>query len=117
MSKQPVAETPRGKLPTGVVPGSWSHLPLQRSAEGGSSPHGKSRPSAPRAARSHSASVGRRRPAHAQYSRASAQVTFTTGWRETSTPARPSGGGGGARPVAAQKARYWAQVTSYLPIQ
>src|SRR6185312_6073153 len=36
--------------------------------------------SPPRAARSHSASVGRRLPAHLQWATASTQATWTTGW-------------------------------------
>ena len=42
-------------------------------------PHGNRRPSSPRAAFSHSASVGNRLPAHAQYAAASCQLTCVTG--------------------------------------
>ena len=45
----------------------------------GSSPHGYFRASVPRAARSHSASVGKRNPAQAQNAAASHQLTPTTG--------------------------------------
>ena len=56
-----------------------------------SSPQGYSRPSVPRAAFSHSASVGRRPPAKRQKACASAQVTFATG-RRSSRLASAAGG-------------------------
>ena len=46
----------------------------------GSFPHGKIRPSPPRASFSHSASVGSRLPAHRQKASASYQLTLITGW-------------------------------------
>src|SRR5262245_23229238 len=57
-----------------------------RSGDGGSSPQGHVRPSSPRAARSHSASDGRRPPAHAQNAAASSHDTYVTG-----CPSRPAG--------------------------
>src|SRR5215207_8197130 len=60
MSRQPAGLAPPGYAPTGVVPAT----PLSRvlaSAASHARPHGKARPSLPRAARSHSASDGRRK--------------------------------------------------------
>ncbi len=56
----------------------------------------RSRP--PRAARSHSASVGRRLPAQRAYASASRQETCTTGWSERSSMVEP--GSSGDRQVA-----------------
>ena len=59
-----------------------------------SSPHGNALASSPpRAARSHSASVGSRVAAHALYATASFQETWTTGWstRPSSVESGPSG--------------------------
>ena len=71
-----------------------------------SSPHGYVRASVPRAAFSHSASVGSRPPAQAQNADASSQSTNVTGW---------SGGagqcGGAAAPVSATKRSYCSFVT------
>ena len=55
-------------------------------------PHGCLRPSIPRAARSHSASVGKRPPAHAQYAAASYQLTQPpAGWdAATALPTFPA---------------------------
>ena len=60
-----------------------------------SAPHGERLPSRPpRAAYSHSASVGSRPPAHAQYAAASFHDTCTTGWSHRSS--RPSAAPRGA---------------------
>ena len=75
-----------GNVPTGDVP-RWprhGNSPTQRFARRGSSssPHAKAAPSSPpRAAYSHSASVGSVAPAHAAYASASSGVTCVTGWR------------------------------------
>src|SRR5438093_5928650 len=70
-------------MPTGKSPplyGLPEDLPKFARAEVGSSlPQGYLRPSVPRAAFSHSASVGKRLPAHVQYARASSQDTYATG--------------------------------------
>ncbi len=55
-------------------------LLLTSQLSGASSPQGNRRPSEPSAANSHSASLGRRLPAHSQYSRAWNQVTPAAGW-------------------------------------
>ncbi len=75
----PYGLAPSGKAPTGVVskgPESW----LFRREESNSLPHGKARASAPRAAFSHSSSVGKRhrvpvrRDSHFAYATASARL-------------------------------------------
>src|SRR5512140_3843021 len=53
---------------------------FSRLALGSWSPHGYIRPSLPRAAYSHSASVGNRFPAHVQYATAWFQSTQLIGW-------------------------------------
>src|SRR5437016_418112 len=79
MSWAPYGLTPPGYEPTGaVLPTLLSKLFAR--LESHCSPLGYSRPSTPRAAFSHSASVGNRWPAHWQYALASCQVTPTTGW-------------------------------------
>src|SRR5215218_10280982 len=72
----------------------WKLLHCGRSSANGSSPQTYFFPaSPPRAANSHSASVGSRLPAHWAYATASSQETWTTGW--SSRPSRllpgPSG--------------------------
>src|SRR5262249_24802151 len=75
----------------------------------------------PRAARSHSASVGsRQRPPHSAASQsanatASCQLTPTTGWSAPSKPRLPHHGGGGAS-VAHKNAENSAFVTGVRPI-
>ena len=73
--------------------------------DGGSLPHGCMRSGCPpRAAYSHSASEGRRPPAHAQYARASSQETFTTGWSSFVQPSLKRGASGSSVPAAFEKA-------------
>ena len=57
---------------------------VARVVSGGSSPHGQSRSSPPRAAASHSTSVGSRTPFAAQNASASSRETYVTG-----TPSSP----------------------------
>ncbi len=71
-----------------------------------SSPHGYVRASVPRAAFSHSASVGSRPPAQAQKADASSQSTNVTGWSAGAGQC-----GGAAAPVSATKRSYCAFVT------
>src|SRR5687768_7886143 len=97
MSKLPAALAPLGYAPAGVVPARPLSRVLAR-ALSHAAPQGRARPSIPRAARAHSASVGRRKtederprdaPAasssfvavvsHSQNSFASFQLTSTTG--------------------------------------
>src|SRR5512137_1463223 len=79
------------------------------------SPHGYFSPSLPpRAAYSHSASVGRRPPAHLQYATASAQVTVWTG---SSSPCSEGGEERIPRRVASAKRRYCATVTGVIIIR
>src|SRR6476661_7355423 len=80
MSSRPNSlERELGKRPTGDVrPTSASRLLQMRSFH--SSPQGYLHPSAPRAAASHSNSVGNRPPAHAAKACASQNETATTGW-------------------------------------
>src|SRR5689334_9622953 len=75
-SKIPVGVAPFGWVPTSQVP-SFSPMRFQHrsSTFGASAPHGYRRLSSPRAARSHSASVGRRLPAKAQNAFAAAKST------------------------------------------
>src|SRR5436309_2831885 len=61
MSCRPYGPPASGNIPTGVV-SPTNMLWLQLSGVGGVSPHTYMRPSVPRAAFSHSASVGRRVP-------------------------------------------------------
>ena len=68
-------------------------------------PTGSGAPSRPpRAAFSHSASVGSRAPAHAANAAASSHETPTTGWSGASKPGARQNAGGGA-PVAAEPGR------------
>src|SRR4029450_12361550 len=81
---------------------------------GRSSPHGKRRFSRPpRAAFSHSASVGSRAPAHTANAAASVHDRPTTGWRGSVKPASVQKGGGAA-PVAARNAAKSALVGAVL---
>src|SRR5581483_6114589 len=96
-----------GNRPTGAVRGNpssavflcgnspWKMLHRHTPpAPGGSSPQTYGlRSSPPRAANSHSASVGSRFPAHLQYASASCQQTWTTGW--SSRPLRSLSGPSG----------------------
>src|SRR3569833_2659735 len=78
--------------PTGATPSSQSSLsPVLVRFASHSLPQGNSRPFSPRAAFSHSASVGRRCPRHVQKAFASFQLTPVTGNCSMSL-----GGGGGA---------------------
>src|SRR5438034_1290428 len=78
ISRSPSEVLPFGNKPTGVgCPTALSKF--AREASGGALPQGYLRPSGPLAARSHSASVGNRPPAHAQNAAASNQLTPTTG--------------------------------------
>ena len=69
---------PFGKPPTGRR-SFHPALKCARSLSGGSFPHGYFLPSVPRAAFSHSASVGKRLPSHAQYATAPYHEASTTG--------------------------------------
>src|SRR5439155_14266647 len=85
-----------------------------------SSPQGNFRPKGPRAAFSHSASVGTARPAHSQNAVASSKLTWTTGCfpRGSGMRSQKKGTrGGGTRFVAATNARYSSQVVEHRPIQ
>src|SRR5829696_10478260 len=92
MPSTPYALAPAGYAPTlAARNASWSRLAF--SGFGGSSPHGKSLPvplvGSQEAAFSHSASVGRRLPAHRAYASASYHETCTTGalgFRDSSKP-------------------------------
>src|SRR3954470_15447406 len=79
MSSAPDGLLPASCEPTGsgvpVLP-SLPRLPFEGSHV---SPHGYLRPSVPRAASSHSDSVGSRLPDHLAYATASSHVTKTTG--------------------------------------
>ena len=68
----------------------------------------------PRAAYSHSASVGRRLPAHVAYACASCHVTLTIGRLELPQP--QAGAGGMGCDVSLQNRAYWATVTSFVSI-
>jgi hypothetical protein len=101
MSSAPNGLAPSGQLPTGAVAShpsrslyvsghAWPSRvqrsrhslphPLSRFTLGGSSPHGYTRPSLPRAAYSHSASLGSRLFTDSQYTFAWLQSTQLTGW-------------------------------------
>src|SRR5438445_546535 len=83
---------------------------------GRSSPHGKRRSSRPpRAAFSHSASVGSRAPAHAANAPASVHDRPTTGWRGSAKAASAQKGGGGV-PVAAMNSTKSALVAGVRAI-
>src|SRR4029079_4690444 len=105
---------------TGHGPPSGPHPP-PGIHDGISSPHGNAAPSTPpRAARSHSASVGRRsalprRVRHAQYATASCQLTPTTG---RSSPSRAGSlqSRGASWPLASRKGRYSPRVTGEIDI-
>src|SRR5262245_50058620 len=107
MSRTPNGLAPSRKLPTGAVVGhpsssSYSALrgvpsrlaaarhsaphALSRRALGAALPQGWMRPSLPRAAYSHSASVGSRPPLQAQYAAACPQSTQLIGWLGRSLP-------------------------------
>ena len=86
--------------PFGGSPPSWG------TGEIVSSPHGKIRLSVPRAARSHSTSVGSRFPAHSQYATASDHVTLTTGSFSVPFSTLPGQWGGIGCPVSARKHQY-----------
>src|SRR5207245_5220179 len=84
---------------------------------GRSSPHGKRRSSRPpRAAFSHSASVGSRAPAHAANAPASVHDRPTTGWRGSGKAASAQKGGGGV-PVAAMNSAKSALVAGVSAIK
>jgi len=87
---------------------SFSKLPQLARPQSSSLPQGYSRPSVPRAAFSHSSSLGRRPPAKAQKACASCQFTLVTG--SSGSWAR-SMAGCGQRRAATQRA-YMARVTS-----
>src|SRR5215217_6053632 len=86
-----------GKVPTGEVPTQPSApslrygnrpcqvLAINRPLGMASSPHEYTEVAPPRAAYSHSASVGRRRPAQRAYASASGKATCTTGWSSRSS--------------------------------
>src|SRR5215510_10202242 len=107
MSRTPNGLAPSGQLPTGAVVGhpsssSYSALrgtpsrlaaarhsaphALSRRPLGGALPQGWMRSSLPRAAYSHSASVGSRPPFQAQCAAACAQSTQLIGWLGRSLP-------------------------------
>ena len=107
-SSAPVGEAPRGCFPTGDGPPIPAEK-MQRSESGGWLPHGQSRSSPPLAPASHSASVGRRVPDHAQNSCASCHETYVTG--HSSCPAASDLENGSRRPVSTANARYCRFVT------
>src|SRR5438093_8777315 len=84
-----------------------------------SSPQKKTfRSSPPREAFSHSASVGRRLPAHLQNSLASNQLTLETACSSCPGAILPSGQcQGGFPPLASRNLAYSALVTSYLSME
>ena len=83
MSSAPQGAAPAGCSPAGDGPA--DALPkVARVVSGSSSPHGQSRSSPPRAAASHSTSVGSRTPFAAQNASASARETYVSG-----TPSSP----------------------------
>ena len=106
---------------TGQGPSSGPR-PRLGTQSGISSPQGYAWPSRPpRAARSHSASVGSRtaapgRERQAQYATASCQLTPTTG-RSSRRNAGLSHSRGGSRPAASRNAAYSARVTGWTAIR
>src|SRR5579871_4497532 len=103
-------------MPTAVVVVEKRVLPFQAasSSVGSESPQGNMRPSVPRAAFSHSASVGRRPVAQRQNWTALSQETLTTG----SLSRIPQVGAfGTSLPLALHQALYCFHVTSVRPIQ
>src|SRR5213594_513078 len=83
----------------------------------GSSPHGNRAPSTPpRAARSHSASVGNRADVHVAKRTASLQARPTTGWSGPSKPGLLQNPGGAA-PVASRYRAYSRLVTGVRAIR
>src|SRR5579862_232259 len=80
-----MSSAPQGLAPAGRPPAElgWLFRPLvelqRRVGSGSSFPHGNLLPSGPRAAFSHSISVGNLTPAHSQYSIASVTRTLTIG--------------------------------------
>src|SRR5262249_54289912 len=86
-------------------------------AAAGSSPHGNRAPSTPpRAARSHSASVGNRADVHVAKRTASLQARPTTGWSGPSKPGLLQNAGGAA-PVASRYRAYSRLVTGVRAIR
>src|SRR5947209_1971545 len=81
MSNAPNGERPAPYVATGEVPAKPSSAPSEFSmlAFGAASPHGNARSSSPRAAYSHSSSVGKRFDTHAQNECASFQSTQFAG--------------------------------------
>src|SRR5262245_8345670 len=84
LSKQPDGDTPSGNCPTATGPVLPDSRLLQRpgSKRG---PQGYRRPSEPRAATSHSSSVGKRLPDHVAKALAATQLTPATGWFSSSS--------------------------------
>ena len=106
----PASDRATGEGPASMVPGRrWLGLP-----SGASSPQGWLPPSVPRAAFSHSASVGRRARSSAQKAAASPASTHVTDARPCPAAARsPSGSASGGRwPVCPDDAAYAAFVTA-----
>ena len=81
------------------------------------SPMGISAPLSPTAANSHSASVGRRKPAHSQYDVASCQDTSTTGPSSPHSRDLSLQSTGEVWPVAVTNFLNCPLVTTYLPIR
>jgi len=79
MSSAPYGLAPSRAVPTGctTIP-HWSVL-ARSQLNSSSLPHGNMRPSVPRAAFSHSASVGNRLPPHSQNATAWSQVMLLSG--------------------------------------
>ena len=90
MSRTPNGDAPAGSEPAGAEP---SPHPANRASRqsGARRPHGYARRSYPRAASSHSASVGRRPPTKPQYCRAMAKVTVARGKAAAASGANASG--------------------------
>src|SRR5438093_9564278 len=109
-SRTPYGPTQSGYAAAGV--GAWGPPSLVLQRQGSNVlPQGYCRASPPRAARSHSASVGSRPPAQAQKARASSQVTLEAG-KASGVPHTGDFGGGWLD--AARKRLYWPHVTSVV---
>ena len=124
MSMAPHHETSFGCVPTGHGPFHWrdpSGPALQHgSSVGFASPHTNGRPSTPRAANSHSASVGNRLPAKRQYASAASALMHAIGRSaaEGSAYVQPNTSALGAtQDRSATHARYARTVTSVLSMQ
>src|SRR6185503_15184516 len=110
MSWRPYGLAPHGCASTGHVVPCLRPEPTAARLLSSSSPHGNRRGSVPRAAFSHSASVGSRPPAQLQTAVASCQSTNVTGWSSGAGQC-----GGRAAPPSATKPAYCSLVTGVRP--